>query len=167
MDQLGIILDVTHLCDQSFWEAIDCFQGPLWASHNNCRALVPHQRQFSDEQIKVIIERGGVIGVAFDAWMLTPDWERGKSTPQSAGVSLQNVLDQIDHICQLAGNANHVGIGSDLDGAFGTEQCPMDIDTIADLQKIPALLEERGYTKGEIKQITADNWLHFLRKAWK
>ena len=167
MDQLGIILDVTHLCDQSFWEAIDCFPGPLWASHNNCRALVPHQRQFSDEQIKVIIERGGVIGVAFDAWMLTPDWERGKSTPQSAGVSLQNVLDQIDHICQLAGNANHVGIGSDLDGAFGTEQCPMDIDTIADLQKIPALLEERGYTKGEIKNIAADNWLHFLRKAWK
>lgn len=167
MDQLGIILDVTHLSDQSFWEAIDVFQGSLWASHNNCRALVPHQRQFSDEQLKVIIERGGVIGIAFDAWMLTPNWERGVSTPESAGVSLQNVLDQIDHICQLAGNANHVGIGSDLDGAFGTEQCPMDIDTIADLQKIPDLLKERGYTEAEIKNIAAENWLHFLRKAWK
>ena len=73
MDDLGIILDVTHLCDESFWEAIDIFKGPIWASHNNCRALVDHNRQFSDEQIKVIIERGGVIGAAFDAWMLARD----------------------------------------------------------------------------------------------
>ncbi|HKK73786.1 MAG TPA: membrane dipeptidase [Saprospiraceae bacterium] len=167
MDKLGIILDVTHLADESFWEALDHFQGPIWASHNNCRTLVPHQRQFSDEQLKAIIERGGVIGMAFDAWMLTPDWKRGKSTPSSAGVSLQQVLDHIDHICQLAGNALHVGIGSDLDGAFGTEQCPMEIDTIADLQKIPALLKKRGYSEDDIQGIAADNWLHFLGKAWK
>jgi len=167
MDRLGIILDVTHLCDTSFWEAVDCFQGPIWASHNNCRALVPHQRQFSDEQLKYIIERRGVIGVAFDAWMLSPEWERGQSTPQSAGVSLQNVLDHIDHICQLAGNAQHVGIGSDLDGAFGKEQCPIEIDTITDLQKIPGLLTQRGYSTEDIQNIAAQNWIRFLREVWK
>lgn len=167
MERLGIILDVTHLSDQSFWEAIDHYQGPLWASHNNCRTLVPHQRQFSDEQLKIIIERGGVIGSAFDAWMLTPHWERGKSTPQSADVSLNTVIDHLDHICQLAGNVNHVGIGSDLDGAFGKEQSPKDIDTIADLQKIPDLLRKRGYSEEDIKRIASGNWIEFLRSAWR
>src|SRR6185295_7986464 len=81
MDRLGIILDVTHLCDESFWEAVDHFQGPLWASHSNARALVPHNRQFTDEQIKYLIGRGAVIGGAFDAWMLVPDWIKGKTMP--------------------------------------------------------------------------------------
>jgi membrane dipeptidase len=166
MEQLNIILDASHLCDESFWEAMANFNGHIWASHNNCRALVPHNRQFSDEQITALIERGAVIGAAFDAWMLTPDWERGVSTPQSANVSLNNVVDHIDHICQLAGNANHVGIGSDLDGAFGTEQSPMEIDTIADLQKIPEILSSRGYTEQDIENICSANWINFLRKAW-
>src|SRR5690606_36313616 len=77
MERLGIILDVTHLCDESFWEALDHFRGPVWASHNNCRALVPHHRQFSDEQLRALIARGAVIGAAFDAWMLVPGWQRG------------------------------------------------------------------------------------------
>lgn len=167
MEKIGMILDLTHLSDQSFWEALHTFGGAIWASHNNCRSLVPHQRQFSDEQIKAIIERGGVIGVAFDAWMLSPGWERGKSTPSSAGVSLQQVIDHIDHICQLAGNTKHVGIGSDLDGAFGTEQCPRDLNTIADLQKLPTLLLERGYGVEDIEGIAAKNWIDFLRNAWR
>lgn len=166
MERLNIILDATHLCDDSFWEAINYFNGPVWASHNNCRSLVPHHRQFSDEQLKVLFERDSVIGVVFDTWMLKSGWVRGKSTPESENVSLENVVDHIDHICQLAGNTNHVGIGSDLDGAFGTEQSPKDIDTIADLQKIPELLRSRGYTASEIERICAKNWLTFLRKAW-
>lgn len=167
MEELGIILDVTHLCDQSFREALDAFQGPVWASHNNCRSLVPHNRQFSDEQIRELINRGAVIGAAFDAWMLKPGWERGVSTPQSAGVSLETVADHIDHICQIAGNARHVGIGSDLDGAFGTEQCPADLDTIAGLQKLPAVLQKRGYSEADIEGIMSGNWIRFLKKAWK
>jgi membrane dipeptidase len=166
MERLGIILDVTHLSDESFWEALDQYQGPIWASHNNCRALVPHQRQFSDEQLHAIIERGGVIGVAFDAWMLSTNWERGKSTPESENVSLKTVIDHVDHICQLAGNADHVGMGTDLDGAFGTEQCPKDVDTIADLQKIPDLLRQRGYAEEDIEKIGAGNWINFLRRSW-
>ena len=113
------------------------YNGPIWASHNNCRKLVNHNRQFSDEQINELLNRKAVIGIALDAWMMVPNWIRGKSTPEGMGVKLDQMVDNIDHICQLAGNSNHVGIGTDLDGAFGKEQCPADLDTITDLQKVP------------------------------
>jgi len=167
MEELGIILDATHLCDLAFWDALDHFQGPVWASHNNCRTLVDHNRQFSDEMIKALIARGAVIGGVFDAWMLSPGWIRGKSTPQERNVTLSTLLDHLDHICQLAGNANHIGIGSDLDGAFGKEQCPSDLESIADLQKIPDLLRARGYTEADVQKVMHGNWLHFLKKAWR
>ena len=166
MDELGIILDATHLCDLAFWDALDLFQGPVWASHNNCRALVDHNRQFSDEMIKALIARGAVIGGVFDAWMLSPGWIRGKSTPKERNVTLATLLDHMDHICQLAGNTDHIGIGSDLDGAFGKEQCPSDLDSIADLQKIPTLLQQRGYSPVDIEKVMHGNWLRFLKKAW-
>lgn len=167
MERLNIILDATHLCDDSFWEAMDIFNGHVWASHNNCRSLVDHNRQFSDEQIRVLIEKGAVIGGAMDAWMMVPDWKRGVSDPKSMDCNLEKLIDHMDHICQLAGNANHIGIGSDLDGGFGREQCPYDIETIADLQKIPDLLAKRGYSTKEIENIMFGNWLRFLKKAWK
>lgn len=166
MQRLNIILDATHLCDESFFEAMDCFSGNVWASHNNCRALVPHNRQFSDEQITILISRGAVIGAALDAWMLTPDWIRGVSTPESKNVTLANVADHIDHVCQLAGNSMHAAIGTDLDGAFGKEQCPSDLETIADLNKLVPVLEKRGYTPEDIANIMHKNWIRFLRKAW-
>lgn len=166
ISRLGLILDVTHLCDECFWQALEWHHGPLWASHQNCRALVPHMRQFSDEQVRALIARGAVIGCALDAWMLVPGWHRGKTTPQSSGVSLSHFVDHIDHICQLAGNARHAGIGSDLDGAFGTEQSPADLDTIADLGKLPALLAARGYSPEDITGILSGNFLRFLRAAW-
>ncbi len=166
-DRLGMILDVTHLCDDCFWQALDIFRGPVWASHQNCRALVPHMRQFSDEQFRALIARGAVIGAAFDAWMLIPGWERGKTTPQSSGVCLNHVIDHIDHICQLAGNARHVGIGSDLDGCFGTEQTAKDLETIADLTKLDSLLVERGFSTEDVQGIFSGNFVGFLRAAWK
>src|SRR5687767_3919114 len=140
MERLNIILDATHLCDDSFRDALDHFHGPVWASHSNCRSLVAHNRQFADDQIRELIARDAVIGAAFDAWMLVPGWIRGTSTPENAGVTLDTVIDHIDHICQIAGNARHCMIGSDLDGAFGREQCPSDVHTIADLARIPELL---------------------------
>ncbi|MBC29308.1 MAG: peptidase M19 [Muricauda sp.] len=167
VEELNLILDVTHLCDTSFWETLDTYKGPVWASHNNCRALVDHNRQFSDLQIKELIKRKSVIGVALDAWMMVPNWIRGKSTPQDMGVSLEQMADNIDHICQLAGNALHVGIGTDLDGAFGKEQCPTDLDTIADLQKLPDLLKKRGYSKNDITRIMHGNFIRFLQQAWR
>lgn len=167
MERLHIILDATHLCDESFWEALDHFQGPVWASHNNCRALVNHNRQYSDDQIRALAARGAVIGAALDAWMMVPGWVRGHSTPQALHCTLEVVVDHIDHICQLTGSAQHVGIGTDLDGAFGREQCPYDLETIADLQKLPALLAKRGYSAPDIAGMMHGNWLRFLRNAWQ
>jgi membrane dipeptidase len=166
MERLNIILDATHLCDDSFWEALKHFHGPVWASHNNCRSLVNHNRQFSDDMIRELISRDAVIGGAMDAWMMVPDWVRGVSEPKAMGASLDVVINHMDHICQLAGNTLHVGIGSDLDGAFGKEQCPYDLETIADLQKIPDLLKKRGYTDTDVENVMHGNWLRFLRKAW-
>jgi membrane dipeptidase len=165
MEKMGIILDATHLCDDSFREALDLFHGHVWASHNNCRAFVPHNRQFSDNQITELAGRGAVIGVALDAWMMVPGWTRGLSDPRKMDVSLKIAVKNIDHICQLTGNSLHAGIGSDLDGAFGKEQCPFDLDTIADLQKIPALLSEIGYQEEDINNILSYNWIRFLRKS--
>jgi membrane dipeptidase len=166
MERLNIILDATHLCDDAFWDALDAFNGPVWASHNNCRALVNHNRQYSDAQLTALIQRGAVIGAALDAWMMVPGWVRQVSTPEQMDCNLEKMLDHIDHICHLAGNTLHVGIGTDLDGAFGKEQCPYDLETIADLQKIPALLAKRGYTAGDVENIMHGNWLRFLQKAW-
>ncbi len=166
MERLNIILDVTHLCDESFWEAMRHFKGPVWASHSNCRSLVNHNRQFSDEQLKELISRGVVIGGVLDAWMLVPNWVRGASTPQAKAVTLEKLIDNYDHICQLAGNANHIALGTDLDGGFGKEQAPYDLSTIADLQILPNLLLRRGYSEIEIQNILHGNWLRFLRNAW-
>ncbi len=127
---------------------------------------MPDQRQFSDEQLQALIARGAVIGGALDAWMMVPGWQRGKTTPQDAGVTLEHLIDHIDHVCQLAGNANHSGIGTDLDGGFGREQCPTDLTTIADLARLPQMFEQRGYPAADIERIMHGNWIRFLGEAW-
>jgi membrane dipeptidase len=164
MDKMGMVCDLTHLAETAFWETVDLFRGPVLASHNNCRALVPGDRQFSDEQIREIVRRDGVIGVALDAWMLYPGWVKGETSNDV--VSLDAVAEQIDHICQVAGDVQHAGIGSDLDGGYGTEQCPYDLDTITDLQRIPDLLSSRGYGEGDVEAIMYGNWVRFFREAW-
>lgn len=166
MESLGIILDATHLCDDSFWEAMDHFHGRVWASHSNCRALVPHNRQFSDEQIKELIKRGAVIGAPLDAWMMVPGWIKRQTTPEGVGLKLERMVDHIDHVCQLAGNARHSGIGTDLDGGFGREQSPADLDTIADLVRVPGMLKARGYADADVEAIMHGNFVRFLMEAW-
>lgn len=165
-ERLGMILDVTHLSDECFQQAIDLYGGPVWASHHNARALVPHQRQLGNEMALELVHRDAVIGVTLDAWMMVPGWERGKTTPQSAGLRLERLVDHIDHYCQLIGNARHVGFGSDLDGAFGTEQTPEDLNAISDLQKLNDLLRHRGYSDEDVSGILSGNFLRFVRNAW-
>ena len=165
MERLGLILDVTHLTDDEMQEALDSYGGPIWASHSDCRALAPHQRQLSDEQIKALVRRGAVIGAAFDAWMLVPNWVRYQTTPESAGVRLETVVDHIDRVCQIAGNANHSMIGSDLDGGFGREQSPMDLESIADVARLPDLLRARGYRDEDARAIAFGNAVRFLEAA--
>jgi membrane dipeptidase len=164
MERVGMILDVTHLADQSFAEALNVYGGPVLASHHNCRALVPGQRQLTDDQIKQLIARGAVIGTALDAWMLYPGWIRGETQPGVVG--LDAMVDHIDHICQLAGNSKHSALGSDLDGGFGTEQTPRDLNTIADVQRLPEMLRKRGYSKIDVENICYANWVRFFRGAW-
>jgi membrane dipeptidase len=165
MNQLRLLLDVTHLTDRGFFEALDIYEGPLLASHQNCRALVAGERQFSDDQLRAVIGRGGVIGGSLDTWMLYPEFKMNGDDPRTLGIDLEKIVDHWDHICQLAGNADHVGIGSDLDGLFGTEQTPYDMDTIADLHKIAPLLRKRGYVQRDIYKILFGNFFRLLKTA--
>ena len=163
MQRIGMTLDVTHLCDASMEQALDLYDGPVLASHHNCRALVPGDRQLTDDQIKRLAARGAVIGAPLDAWMLYPGWVRGQTKPELVG--LDAVVDHIDHVCQLAGDANHAGIGSDLDGGYGFEQTPRDLNTIADLQKLEEILSSRGYSGADVDRIFHGNWLRFFTEA--
>ena len=156
----GIMLDVTHLSDPAFDEALDHFEGTVLASHSNSRALVPNQRQLADPQIRRLVERGAVIGIVCDAWMLDPQWVRGKST--NDGLTMESLADHVDHICQIAGSSKHVGIGSDLDGLYGNEQTPKDLKTIADLGRLADLLGARGYSDESIDAVFWSNWLGFF-----
>lgn len=162
MSQLGMGLDVTHLADTAMEEAFDLFDGVLWASHHNSRTLVPGQRQLSDSQMRSVIEHDGVIGVAFDAWMMYPGWVRGETDPSV--VKIEAAADHIDYVCQMAGNIKHIAIGSDLDGGFGTEQTPGDLNSIADLQQLDGILTARGYSDSDLDAIFHGNWLRIFRR---
>jgi membrane dipeptidase len=160
--RVGVVLDVTHLSLESFFQALKVYDGPVIASHHNCATLVPGDRQLTDEQIKMLIQRDAIIGTAFDAWMLYPGWKRGETNPQV--VKIADAADHIDHICQLAGTSRHCAIGTDLDGGFGTEQTPGDMDTIKDVHRLEEILAARGYKAADIDAIFFGNWLNFFRK---
>jgi membrane dipeptidase len=163
----GIIVDLTHLTDQGFWELLERYDGPVAASHHNCRALVPGQRQLTDEMIRAVAERGGVIGVVLDAWMLDPEWKQEvPACDQRVRVTLDNAADHLEHIIAVTGSTNCCGIGSDLDGWFGQEESPADLNTIADLSKIAEVLRKRGHADAEVSKILHGNWLRLLRETW-
>jgi len=160
----GLVLDLTHLADEAFWQVLERWDGPVQASHQACRALVPGDRQMDDAQLRAIIERGGVVGAPLDAWMLTPGWVRGETGNEAC--SLEMFVDHIVHVCDLAGNARHAAIGTDLDGGYGQEQTPHDLETIADLRRLPGLLAGRGFTPDDIAAVMHGNLLRLFRTAW-
>ena len=167
MDRLGIILDMTHLSEPTFWDVLHVYQGPVWASHHNCRSLVDDPRQLSDDQIKALAERNAVIGIAFDVWMVVPGWKRGVSTHENyPNANLNALANHVDHVCQLLGTTAHTGLGTDLDGGYGTEQTPSDLDTIADLEKFISILRNRGYSEGDLEGICYRNFFEFVLRAW-
>jgi membrane dipeptidase len=161
--RVGMILDVTHLSDRSLADALEVYSGPLLASHHNCRALVPGDRQLADGQIRALIQRNAIIGTAFDAWMLHPGWKRGETGREVVGI--EAAADHIDHISQLAGSARHCALGTDLDGGFGTEQTPRDLETYSDLHKLEAILASRGYRNEDVDGIFYGNWLRFFTET--
>jgi membrane dipeptidase len=166
MEALGMILDATHLTDEALDEVLEHYAGPIWASHCNARALTPLQRHLSDEQLRRLIERGAVIGGILDAWALDERFIDGVSDPWQLDIRIERVVDHWDHICELAGNTEHIAIGTDLDGGYGREQSPWDLDSIADVQRLETILADRGYSPTDVDNIFHANWLRFLRKAW-
>jgi membrane dipeptidase len=163
MGDLDFILDISHLAEKATFEAFERYDGVVVATHANARSLVPGMRQLSDVQIERLAERDGVIGVVLYNRFLREGYHR---TDRKESVTLSHVVAHIDYICQLLGDAQHVGIGSDLDGGFGAEHTPAEIDTIADLQKIAAALAERGYEEEDITAIMGGNWIGRLRVAF-
>ncbi len=163
MERLGLVLDVSHLSDESFWEAMERFQGTVIASHSNCRSLVPGDRHLTDEMILAIAGRGGVIGTVMANPFLVADW--GAKDGTALPVTLSDVVRHIDHVCQLTGSAMNAGIGSDFDGGFGVESTPEEFDSVADLGRLVPALARAGYGEADVAGIMGGNWLHLLERA--
>jgi membrane dipeptidase len=162
MADLGIILDLTHMSEEATLQALDSFEGQVIASHSNARSIVGTQRQLSDTQIRLIAERHGVIGVVLFNTFLKANHEKGDA---KQAVSIKQLIAHIDHICQTIGDANHVGIGSDLDGGFGAEDIPFELDTASDLSLIGKGLIEYGYDPEDVEKIMGANWLRLLESS--
>ncbi len=158
LDRFGIIHDASHLAEESFWQLLERTAGPVIASHSNCRAIVPTDRQLSDDMIRALIERGTVIGINFyDKFLLPPaEYKTRRAT-------LQDVVHHMRHICELAGSPDHVAIGTDLDGGLGRDQIPQEITTAADLPRLADALSAAHFDDAAIDQIMSRNWLTYFR----
>jgi membrane dipeptidase len=162
MLDFNMVLDVSHLAEQACLQALDRYDGPVIASHSNPRRLAPGNRQLSDDMIRRVLERDGVMGILPINSMLKEGWRRGD---RKDAVTIDSVAAAMDYVCQKAGDAQHVAIGSDFDGGFGAESTPAEIDTVADLTKIAGALEARGYAEADIEAIMGGNWVRILRRA--
>ena len=170
MSRLGIVLDATHASDATIKQALDRYDGPVIATHQNCRALVPGERQFPDETLRAIIERGGVIGVSMDTAMVYRggiDWADVVGLQRPFGkedVTLDDLADHVDHICQLAGDVRHAGIGGDTDGQGGRTGAPAEIDTVVDYNRLADVLARRGYSDDQVTDVMYRNWVRFFSR---
>lgn len=157
MDDLGIIHDTSHLAEESFWQLLKATTGPVMASHSNCRSIVPTDRQLSDDMIRALIERGGVIGINFFDKFLLPPEAYGKRR-----ATLTDVVVHARHICDLAGNTDHVAIGTDMDGGLGRNEIPEEIETSADLPKLAGALKAGGFDETDVQKIMGGNWMRYF-----
>lgn len=165
MAEFGFILDISHMDERAALQALDTYPGKIIASHSNAQALLKGldtNRHLSDRVIQALLERDGIIGIVPVNPFLLPGWRRGDPRQH---VTLQRVVAQVDYICQMAGDARHVGLGSDFDGGFGLQSAPVEVDTIADLQKLSPLLAEKGYTNENIAAILGENWRALLQRS--
>ncbi len=164
MAEYHFTLDLSHMDEKAALQALETYPGPIIASHANAKALLKgteSNRHLTDQVIQGLLDRGGTIGIMPLNGFLLPGW---KDSGGRASVTLDYVVAQMDYICQMAGNSQHVGIGSDFDGGFGLRSVPVEIDTIADLRKIIPILNQKGYTQTDIEAILGQNWLSYLQK---
>jgi membrane dipeptidase len=160
MRAFNLVLDLSHMDERAFLQALDQYDGPIIASHSNPRVMTNNiNRHLSDEMIKALIQHDGVIGTLIFNKFLLKDWEHGY--PRDAA-TVETVVTAIDHVCQIAGEARHAGIGTDFDGGFGMKSTPAGFDTVADLQIIGPALEKRGYAAADVELIMKGNWVRVL-----
>ncbi|MCD6262890.1 dipeptidase [Candidatus Bathyarchaeota archaeon] len=159
-NKLGILVDVSHLTDPGFWDVLEVSKDPVIASHSNCRALCPSMRNLTDEMIKALAEKRGVIGVNYAQFFLI-----GREELKNGKVAtVETVVDHIDHIVEVTGSVDHVGLGSDFDGV------PRVAEGLEDVSKLPNLtksLVARGYSDQEIEKILGGNFLRVIKTVWK
>ncbi len=160
MAEHNLLLDLSHMWEEAAYEALDRYPGPIVATHANPRAFVDSPRMLSDDMIRRIAQRGGVVGVIPFNVMLKEGWRR--SDPR---LPLNRVVEAMDHVCQVVGHARAVGIGSDFDGGFGLEAVPAEIASAADLPKIGAALAKHGFDAAHVRAILGENWLRVMRQA--
>lgn len=163
MSRAKLILDTSHMAEESFMQALDLFQGTVVASHSNVRKFVPTDRQLSDEMIRALVKRDGVIGAVFYNQFLQYQWRQNGADKNA--VTFARVIEHMKYICDLAGSTRHCGIGTDFDGGFGMEATPKEIDTVSDLQKFGGALADAGFSDADIRGIMGGNWLRVLERA--
>jgi len=163
MRPFNLVLDLSHMDDVAFLQALERYDGPVIASHSNPRALTNNSnRHLTDEMIKALIQHEGVIGTLIFNKFLLKGWEHGQ--PRDAAM-VETVATAIDHVCQIAGDARHAALGTDFDGGFGMKSTPAGFDTVADLQIVAPELEKRGYSAADVELIMSGNWVRVLRSA--
>jgi membrane dipeptidase len=166
MADFNFVLDLSHMDEAAALESLDRYEGPVMATHSNCAALMKGSetnRHLPDRVIEGLIERDGVIGLIPLNTFLKVGWLRINGSRREE-VPLDVLIAHIDHICQMAGDSLHAGIGSDFDGGFGLQSIPPELDSIADLQLIGSRLKARGYSESDVENILGGNWLRFLRR---
>jgi membrane dipeptidase len=160
LDRHGIIHDLSHLAEESFWQLLDQSGGAVMASHSNCREIVPTDRQLSDDMIRAIARRSGVIGINFFDKFLIPPAQRG-----TRRATLEDVTNHLRHMCDVIGDARHVGLGTDMDGGLGRDEIPKEIRTSADLPRVAEAISSAGFSDAEVRGVMAGNWVEFFRGA--
>jgi membrane dipeptidase len=150
LDRLGDLIDVSHLSDAGFWDLMEVAKGPVMASHSNARAVCDHPRNMTDEMIKAMADRGGVMGMNFAPSFVHP-----------TNATVQGVVDHIDHIVDLVG-PDHVGLGSDFDGIPYT---PVGLEDATRMPNITAELVKREYDEEDIKKILGGNHLRLIKQV--
>ncbi|HSH04848.1 MAG TPA: membrane dipeptidase [Anaerolineae bacterium] len=163
MAEWGMILDISHMGERAALTALEIYGGQVVATHSNARKLLGgSRRHLADEQIRLLAERGGVMGVVLYNKFLKVGYRLGDGKHM---VGVAEVVAQIDYVCQLLGTAEHVAIGTDFDGGFGALDIPAEVDGPVDLIKIGAGLQARGYDEGDIGLIMGGNWVRVLQKC--
>jgi len=162
MASLNLPLDISHMRESAALTAMDLYPGIITASHANAQKVTgnTHHRHLTDTVIRRLQERGGTIGVVPFNKFLIPDWSMEGDHRER--VPLERVAAQIDYYCQMSGNSQHAAIGSDFDGGFGYPNIPLEMDTIADLQKLDPILTKMGYTAEDKNNIFHSNWKKHL-----